>query len=172
MFKKHSVKKSFIEEREFKEEIKRRGWEKLSQHREPGVWALVKEFYANLGEQRNLTCYVRGRWIPFEEKAISQLLGLRPVNDYKEYEQLQENPKFEEIVKELTDDLGVWQRTKTIRNTYIDRGDLSKALKVWFYFINSVLTPSKHVSTVTQDRAILLYALVKGFNLNVGKIIE
>ena len=116
----------------FKKEIERRGWEKLSQHREQGVRALVKEFYANLGKQRNLTCYVRGRWIYFGEKAISQLLGLRPVNDYKEYEQLQENPKFEEIVKELTDDLGVWQRTKTICNAYIDKGDLSEAVKVWF----------------------------------------
>ena len=34
------------------------------------------------------------------------------------------------------------------------------------------LTPSKHVSIVRQDRAILLYALVKGWNLNVGKIVE
>ena len=45
----------------FKEEIELRAWEKLSQHREPGVRALVKEFYANPGEQKNLTCCVRGR---------------------------------------------------------------------------------------------------------------
>ena len=44
----------------FKEENERQGWERLSQHRKPGVWALVKEFYSNLGEQRNLTCYVKG----------------------------------------------------------------------------------------------------------------
>ena len=125
-----------------------------------------------MGEQKNLTCYVRGRSIPFEERSISQLLGLRPMSDCKEYDQLQENPKFEEIVKELTDGLGIWQRTKTIRNAYIDRGDLLEAVKVWFYFINYVLTPSKNFSIVRQDRAILLYALVKGFNLNVGKIIE
>ena len=31
---------------------------------------------------------------------------------------------------------------------------------------------SKHVSTVRQDRALLLYALVKGFELNVGRIIK
>ena len=70
----------------FKEEIERRGWEKLSQHREPGVRALVKEFYANLGEQKNLMCYVRGRWIPLGERAISQILELRPVSDCKEYD--------------------------------------------------------------------------------------
>ena len=55
----------------FKEEIERRGWEKLSQHKELGVRALVKEFYANLSEQKNLTCYVKGRWIPFGERFIA-----------------------------------------------------------------------------------------------------
>ena len=47
-----------------------------------------------------------------------------------------------------------------------------EANKVWFYFVNFVLTPSKHVSTMRQDRAILLYALVKGWSLNVGDIVE
>ena len=48
----------------------------------------------------------------------------------------------------------------------------TEAVKVWFYFLNSFLTPSKNVSIVRQVRAILLYALAKGFNLNVGKIVE
>ena len=94
------------------------------------------------------------------------------MSECKEYDQLQESPKFEAIVKELTDGLGVWQRTKTIRNAYINKGDLLEAVKVWLYFINFVPTPSKHVSTVRQDRAILLYAMVKGFSLNVGKIVQ
>ena len=34
----------------FKEEIERQGWEKLSQHREPRVRALIKELYPNLGK--------------------------------------------------------------------------------------------------------------------------
>ena len=68
VFQKHLAKKSFVEERGFKElvllfkeEIERQGWERLSQHRKQGVRALVKEFYANLGEQRNSKCYVKGR---------------------------------------------------------------------------------------------------------------
>ena len=32
--------------------------------------------------------------------------------------------------------------------------------------------PSKHVSTVKQDRTLLLYSLVKGFELDLGKIIK
>ena len=81
-FQKYLAKKGFVEERgfkqlvlPFKEEIKRRGWEKVSQHRDPRVRDLVKEFYANLGEQKNLTYYVRGRWIPFYEKGHLQTAG-------------------------------------------------------------------------------------------------
>ena len=65
-----------------------------------------------------------------------------------------------------------WQRTRTISNAFINRGDLTEVGKVWFYFVNAVLKPSKHVSTVRQDHAILLYALVNGYTLNVGKIMK
>ena len=67
-FQKHLAKKGFVEERgfkqlvsPFKEEIERQGWEKVSQHRKSVVRALVKEFYTNLSEQKNMACYVRGR---------------------------------------------------------------------------------------------------------------
>ena len=69
-FKKHLAKKRHVEERgfkklvsPFKKKVEGRGWETLSQHMEPGRRALVKEFYANFGERKDLTCYVRGRWI-------------------------------------------------------------------------------------------------------------
>ena len=32
--------------------------------------------------------------------------------------------------------------------------------------------PSKHLSTVRREEEILLYALLKGYKINVGKIIE
>ena len=72
----------------FKEEIKRRGWETVSHHKEPSRRSLVKEFYSNPGERKALTCYVRGRWVPFRERAISQPLGLRTVEDCAKYERL------------------------------------------------------------------------------------
>ena len=43
---------------------------------------------------------------------------------------------------------------------------------VWFYLVNLVFKPSKHVSNVRQDHALLLCALVNGFELNVGKIVN
>ena len=77
-FKKHLAKKGFIEERGFRElvslfnkEVEKRSREIVSQHKEPGRRSLVKEFYTNLGERKYLTCYVKGRWIPFGERTIS-----------------------------------------------------------------------------------------------------
>ena len=35
-----------------------------------------------------------------------------------------------------------------------------------------MLKPSKHVSTMSQDRTLLLYTFVKGYALNMGKIME
>ena len=49
---------------------------------------------------------------------------------------------------------------------------LTEKVKVWFYFINFVLLPSKHLITVRKDKEVLLYALLKGYKINVGKIIE
>ena len=71
-------KKGIVEERvfkelvpPFKEKVEGKGWDMLCEHLKLGRRALVKEFYENLGERRNPTCYVRGRWVPFGERAIS-----------------------------------------------------------------------------------------------------
>ena len=92
--------------------------------------------------------------------------------DYSEFKRLQKNPNFEEIAREFTDSQGEWQRMNTISNAFLNRGDLIEINKVWFYFISYVIKPSKHVSIVRQDRTILLYALINGFEMNVGRIVE
>ena len=65
-----------------------------------------------------------------------------------------------------------WKGTKKNLYKSIARGDLTEEAKVWFYFISAVLLPSKHLRTMRRDEAILLYALLKGYKMNVGKIIE
>ena len=67
---------------------------------------------------------------------------------------------------------GEWKGTKKTLFKSIVRGDLTEEAKVWFYFISHVLMPSNHLSTMRREEAILLYALLKGYKINVGKIIE
>ena len=80
MFQKHLAKKGFVEERGFKQLVTIQrgnratglgGGEPTSGARGKGS---CQRIYANLGEQKNLTCYVRGRLILLRERAISQLL--------------------------------------------------------------------------------------------------
>ena len=67
---------------------------------------------------------------------------------------------------------GKGKATKKTLYESISIDDLTEEAKVWFYFISSVLFPSKHLSTVRRNETILLYALLKGYKINVGKIIE
>ena len=54
----------------------------------------------------------------------------------------------------------------------LNRGSLTEEAKVWFYFLASVLVPTRHVCTVREQEAIMLYAILKGYKINVGIIIE
>ena len=61
---------------------------------------------------------------------------------------------------------GEWKSTKKNPFELISRGSLTKEAKVWFYFRASVLLPSKYLSTVRQEEATLLYAILKGYKIN------
>ena len=80
--------------------------------------------------------------------------------------------EHQKIVDLLMGGKGKWKGTRKTPFKSISRGDLTEEAKVWFYFISYVLMPSKHLSTVRREEAILLYALLKGYKINVGKIIE
>ena len=82
-----------------------------------------------------------------------------------------ENPNFKKIAKKLTDGKAQLGQGEGGPKT-LNRGSLTKEAKVWFYFLASVLVPTKHLCTVREQEAIMLYAILKGYKLNVGTIIE
>ena len=67
---------------------------------------------------------------------------------------------------------GKWSLTKKNPYQSINRGSLTEEAKVYFYFIAYVIIPTKHLSTIREQKAIILYALLKGYKFNAGKIIE
>ena len=50
--------------------------------------------------------------------------------------------------------------------------DLTTIAKVWVKFLKSRLMPTTHTTTVSQERLILMYVIVKGLPIDVGSIIE
>ena len=94
------------------------------------------------------------------------------MGDYVEYEQLQESPRFKEIVRELMNGLEQWQTTKTIRNAYIEKDNLIEVNKVRLYFINSVFTPLKTCHNCATRPCTTLVCTGKGVYSECGENIR
>ena len=142
------------------------------EHKPVGFAVVVREFYANMMGKKEKSCYVRGKWISFDREAIKKTFNLKELNDGSKFKQLRKEPEYQKIVELLTNGKGEWKAIKKNPFEFIAIGSLTKEVKVWFYFLASIMLPSKHLSTIQQEETILLYAILKGYKINVGKIIE
>ena len=156
----------------FQEVIERKEWHLLCEHKAPGFVDVVKEFYANMVGMKDKTMYVRGKWISFSREQIDQTYNLHERKNGSKFKKLVKEPDFQNIVDLLTDGKGKWNATKKNPHKSIAKGTLTEQAKVWFYFLCSVILPSKHLCIVKEKEAVLLYAILKGYKFSVGKIIE
>ena len=177
-WKKHYANKGFVAERRFKnlitpfkEMIEKRVWRALCTHQRSGYAAVVREFYSNLVGRKDNTVFVRGVWVPYGAKAINQVYGMAGHKHGSKFKKLLENPDLKKIAEKLTDGKAQLRQEKGGPKT-LNRGSLTEEAKVWFYFLASVLVPTRHLSTVREQEAIMLYAILKGYKINIGTIIE
>ena len=178
-WEKNMSNKGFIGERGFSkfislfaEIIEKRGWSFFCKHKPPGFAAVVKDFYSNMIDMRDDSVYVRGVWVPIGHERINKVLQIKDPKNGSKFRRLLSEPNHDKIVDFLTAGKGKWSSAKKNPHESINRGSLTKEAKVWFYFIASVIIPTKHLSTIMENEAILLYALLKGYKFDVGKIIE
>ena len=130
---------------------------------------MVKDFYANMVGMKDKTVYVRGKWISFNREKIDQTNNLNKMKSGSKFKKLVKETDFQKIIDLLTDGKGKWNATRKNPYESIARGLLTEQTKVWFYFLCSVILPSKHFR---EKEAVLLYAILKGYRFNFGKIIE
>ena len=116
--------------------------------------------------------YFKWKWIPFGREQIDQTYNLQERKNGSKFERPVETPDYHKIVDLLTNGKGKWNVTRKNPHEFIARGALTEPAKVWFYFLCSVMLPSKHLCTVKEKEAVLLYAIIKGYNFSMGKIIE
>ena len=137
-----------------------------------GSAALVREFYSNMVSRKGTTCYVRKKRVSFHKVKINQLLKLGKLSGESKFKELKKNLDNHKILGVLTVGNGEWKGNEKTPYESIARGSLTKEAKVWFYFLSSIMRPSKHLSTVRTEEAILLYAIMKGYKINLGKLIK
>ena len=132
---------------------------------------MVREFYSNLVGRKDNTVFVRGVWVPYGAKAINEAYRMAGHKHGSKFKKLLENPNLDKIAKKLTDGKAQLRQEKGGPKT-LNRGSLTEEAKVWFYFLASILVPTRHLSTVREQEAIMLYAILKGYKINIGTIIE
>ena len=171
--------KGFIGERgfgtfisSFAEIIKKRGWSLFYKHQPPGFAAVVRKFYSNMIDMREDSVCVRGVWISMSHEKINEVLQIKDPKNGSKFKRLLGEHNHDKIVNFLMGGKGKWNSIKKNPHESIHKGSLIEEAKVWFYFIAFIIIPTKHLSTIRENEAIILYSLLKGFNFDMGKIIE
>ena len=156
----------------FQEIVESKGWNLICEHKTPGFVDVVKEFYANMVGMKDKAVYVKWKWISFSREQIDQTYNIQERKNGSKFEKLVKEPDFQKIVDLLTDGKGKWNATRKNPHEFIPKGELIEPIKVWFCFLCSVILPLKHLCTIREKEAVLLYAILKGYKFSVGKIIE
>ena len=80
---------------------------------------------------------------------------------------------FESLMRELTQGHGVWRcHPSTDEFTTFQMHALTPLANVWYNFLCVKIKPPLHLSTITKDKTILLYAMTKGFQFDIRMVIE
>ena len=109
--------------------------------------------------------------MPYGAQAINQVYGMAGHKHGSKFKKLLENSDLKKIAEKLTDGKAQLRQEKGGPKT-LNRESLTEEAKVWFYFLASVLVPTRHLSTVSEQEAAMLYAILKGYKINIGTIIE
>ena len=151
--------------------VARRGWIKFCAHPIDSVIPVIKEFYSNMLQQDQHNIFVWQVQVPLNSRVINVFYDLPPVIDC-EYTKFTENMtvnRWGEVLKTFTIQGSKWINEEGIM---VNRIDLKHIAKVWVKLLKSRLMSVTYTTTVSQDRFILLYVIVMGLVIDVGRIIE
>ena len=138
----------------FQEITESKGCHLFYEHKAPGFIDVVKEFYANMVGMKDKTIYVRGKWVSFNRDQIDQTYNLHERKNGSKFKKLVKELDFRKIVDLLTYGKGKWNAPRKNPHKSITKGTLIEQAKVWFYFLCSIILPSKHLCTVREKEVV------------------
>ncbi|PON41193.1 LOW QUALITY PROTEIN: hypothetical protein PanWU01x14_291710 [Parasponia andersonii] len=149
--------------------IAQHDWRLFCAYPEDPIMPLVCEFYANITDPKEGTMYAEV--FKFPEEAINAIFGLRdPVDEHSEFVEEVTEPKLLTVLETVAVTEAEWNVSSLGAYTCL-QSSLNLATKIWYHFLKSYLLPTTHGKTVSKDRALLLYSILIGKSINVGRII-
>ena len=94
-------------------------------------------------------------------------------DESKAYRDLFYNTDYQQLMRVLTRGRGEWKCHPSMSVvTIFQMKTLTPVAKVWYNFLCAKLKPNLHLTTVTKDKTILLYAITQGIKFDVEHVIE
>ena len=136
---------------------------------------VIREFFANAPNDPTIRkVFVRGKEVKYDATTINNLLRLHynPMGPDDVDLLLNDNDNLPVFTHAIC--LSSGTRWNMVREgpAHFPSKDLHPHMKVWHHFICARLVPTKHLSEVTKERAALLYAIMTGKKINVGRWIQ
>nr|KYP44813.1 hypothetical protein KK1_033674 [Cajanus cajan] len=161
----------------FQTELHRRRWDKLGSYPLPANIAVVKDFYANaLRPEEGIahySSYVRGVRVPFDAQTINDFLGtaLTPEEqcEYRNYSAAMMDPAVVEAAICMPG-FG-FHRNPSQQPLHVKHRDLLPVVKIWSALVHANIFPCSHVSDLHWTRAMLMYCIMTGRIVDLGRII-
>ncbi|QHN77837.1 uncharacterized protein DS421_19g656300 [Arachis hypogaea] len=182
MKKKHIIHERYFALREeeypiMKQINRKRRWDLLCDPI-PKISALmIREFYANAvkesEESPSYKSYVRGTEVNFSPASITRALKLRTIT-YEEpsYEaRLQDKNDPDEILQGICLEGTDWERDSQGVPSRLKRINLILEAKGWYEIVRRSILPTGNTSAVTIRRALLLYCILHGGEINLAQLI-
>lgn len=107
----------------------------------------------------------------FDKYSINAQYGLTDVQD--KYTHLATTITMDGLNQVLQDLCITGTKWTLSRQDYytVERASLKPSCRVWYHFLKSRLSPFTHNSTILKERMLLLYSIMMGRNIDMGKII-
>ena len=93
---------------------------------------------------------MRGVWVPFDRATINAFYQIPHLDD-EEYQRLNEEPNYMEIIKCLSNGQGQWKVNSKGKVVNFKVKYLTYVPKTWHHLITSKLLPSTNVCEVTKE---------------------
>ncbi|KOM40899.1 hypothetical protein LR48_Vigan04g109700 [Vigna angularis] len=84
---------------------------------------------------------------------------------------MMEEVDYDDVERTLCVPGGHFQRNRTRAPIHIIRPHLTPLAKYWMAFTHANIKPCSHVSDITIQRAIFIYCVLRGLNINIGQVI-